>query len=309
MHSKNLTNYYTNESVTDTFYSYQCKSYIALNSLFFMIKIKPLDVILWTFRRNENDIVNLYNVLSPMMQLASGGNMLNFGYWDNNDVSPIMAQNKLCDLVGNMAELDSAKSLLDIGSGLSSPALRWASSYPKIEIACVNINYLQLQAAKNHLKQGISNFSIYEINSTSTMLPFSKNSADRIIALESAQHFKPFKDFISESNRILKKDGILTFAIPVTRKKSNIKNLGMLSFTWPSEHYDKDFIIRVTSKKFDVIEKMEIGSHVFEPLTDYYVKNRTKLQDTYIKTISILCRKYFIQIIIKNEKGFTGKIN
>jgi len=39
------------------------------------------------------------------------------------------------------------------------------------------------------------------------MLPFSKNSADRIIALESAQHFKPFKDFISESHRILKKDG------------------------------------------------------------------------------------------------------
>jgi len=155
---------------------------------------------LWIFRRNENDVVNLYNVLSPVMQLATGGNMLNFGYWDNNDVSPIMAQNKLCDLVGNMAELDSAKSLLDIGSGLSSPALRWASSYPEIEISCVNINYLQLQTAKNHLKQGISNFSIYEINSTSTMLPFPKNSADRIIALESAQHFKPFKDFISESN-------------------------------------------------------------------------------------------------------------
>jgi len=233
-----------------------------------MMKIKPLDVILWTFRRNENDIVNLYNVLSPVMQLASGGNMLNFGYWDKSETSPIMAQNNLCDLVGNLAELDSAKSLLDIGSGLSSPALRWASSYPEIEISCVNINYLQLQTAKNHLKQEISNFSIYEINSTSTMLPFTKNSADRIIALESAQHFKPFKDFISESNRILKKDGIFTFAIPVTRKKSNIKNLGMLSFTWPSEHYDKDFIIDVTSKKFDVIEKIEIVSHVFEQLTD-----------------------------------------
>ena len=76
-----------------------------------MIKIKPLDVILWTFRRNENDVVNLYNVLSPVMQLASGGNMLNFGYWDKSDASPIMAQNKLCDLVGNMAELDSAKSI------------------------------------------------------------------------------------------------------------------------------------------------------------------------------------------------------
>ena len=265
-------------------------------------------MVLWTFRRNENDVVNLYNVLSPVMQIASGSNMLNFGYWDRSGISPIMAQKKLCDLVGKMAELDSAKSLLDIGSGLSSPALRWALSYPEIAILCVNINYLQLQAAKNYLKKEISNFSIHEINSTSTMLPFSKNSADRIIALESAQHFKPFKDFISESNRILKKDGILTFAIPVTRKKSNIRNLGMLSFTWSSEHYDKDFIIDVTSKKFDVIEKMEIGSHVFEPLTDYYIKNRAKLQSIILKQYPSYVENILFKSLLKMKKASQEKL-
>ena len=36
-------------------------------------------MVLWTFRRNENDVVNLYNTLSPVMQLATGGDMLNFG--------------------------------------------------------------------------------------------------------------------------------------------------------------------------------------------------------------------------------------
>ena len=273
-----------------------------------MVKINPLDVILWTFRRNENDVVNLYNVLSPVMQLATNGDMLNFGYWDKNTISPIKAQNRLCDLVGNMAELDSANSLLDIGSGLSSPALRWALSYPKIEISCVNINYQQLQTAKNHLKERIPNFSIYEINSTSTMLPFSKNSVDRIIALESAQHFKPFKDFISESNRILKKDGVFTFAIPVTGKKSNIKNLGMLSFTWSSEHYDKDFIIDTTSKKFSVTEKMEIGSHVFEPLADYYVKNRKFLQDIILKQYPSYVENILFKSLLKMKKASQEKL-
>jgi len=273
-----------------------------------MIKINPLDVILWTFRRNENDVVNLYNVLSPVMQLATSGNMLNFGYWDENTTSPIKAQNKLCDLMGNIAELDSANSLLDIGSGLSSPALRWALSYPKIEISCVNINYQQLQTAKNHLKERIPNFSIYEINSTSTMLPFSKNSVDRIIALESAQHFKPFKDFISEASRILKKDGIFTFAIPVTRKKSNIKNLGMLSFTWSSEHYDKDFIIDATSKKYSVVEKMEVGSHVFEPLTDYYVKNRKSLQDIILKQYPSYVENILFKSLLKMKKASQEKL-
>ena len=158
-----------------------------------MFKINPLDVILWTFRRNENDVVNLYNTLSPVMQLATGGNMLNFGYWSKEDTSPIDAQNRLCDKVGKIAELDSANSLLDVGSGLSSPAIMWSMLYPNIDISCVNINYIQLQLAQKIVKKKILNSTIHEINSTSTVLPFSTNSMERVIALESAQHFKPFK--------------------------------------------------------------------------------------------------------------------
>ena len=247
---------------------------------------------LWTFRRNENDVVNLYNTLSPVMQLATGGNMLNFGYWEDNDISPITAQNRLCDITGSMAELNSAKSLLDIGSGLSSPAMKWSSLYPNIEISCINTNYDQLQVAKTLLKEKSLHYQIYGINSTSTMLPFVKNSVDRIIALESAQHFKPFENFIFESNRIIKKNGILTFAIPVTTKNVNLKKLGILAFTWSSEHYSEDFILDVASKKFHIVKKIQIGSHVFEPLADYYIKNRKKLRriilmqyPTYVENI------------------------
>ena len=251
---------------------------------------------LWTFRRNENDVVNLYNTLSPVMQLATGGNMLNFGYWEDNDISPITAQNRLCDITGSMAELNSAKSLLDIGSGLSSPAMKWSSLYPNIEISCINTNYDQLQVAKTLLKEKSLHYQIYGINSTSTMLPFVKNSVDRIIALESAQHFKPFEHFIFESNRIIKKNGILTFAIPVTTKNVNLKKLGILAFTWSSEHYSKDFILDVASKKFHIVKKIQIGSHVFEPLADYYIKNRKKLR----QIISLSYPSYVENILFKS---------
>ena len=251
---------------------------------------------LWTFRRNENDVVNLYNTLSPVMQLATGGNMLNFGYWEDNDISPITAQNRLCDITASMAELNSAKSLLDIGSGLSSPAMKWSSLYPNIEISCINTNYDQLQVAKNLVKEKSLHYQIYGINSTSTMLPFVKNSVDRIIALESAQHFKPFENFIFESNRIIKKNGILTFAIPVTTKNANLKKLGILAFTWSSEHYSKDFILNVVSKKFHIVKKIQIGSHVFEPLADYYIKNRKKLR----QTISLSYPSYVENILFKS---------
>ena len=210
---------------------------------------------LWTFRRNENDVVNLYNTLSPVMQLATGGNMLNFGYWHKEDISPVNAQNRLCNKIGELAELESANSLLDIGSGLSAPAIIWAKLYPDVNISCLNINYIQLQLAKKIVEEKTPNSMINEINSTSTMLPFSTNSLERIIALESAQHFKPFHDFISESYRVLKKNGILTFAMPVIKNNSSVKKLGILALTWSSEHYKQDFVISKTTKKFKIIKK------------------------------------------------------
>ena len=268
-----------------------------------LFKINPIEIALWTFRRNEKDVVNLYNTLSPVIQLAVGGDMLNFGYWNKKDTSPIDAQNRLCDKIGKIAELNSANSLLDVGSGLSSPAIMWAKLFPNIDISCLNINYTQLQLAKKIVKEKIPNSVIHEINSTSTMLPFSTNSVERIIALESAQHFKPFSNFISESHRVLKKDGIFTFAIPVVKKNSSIKNLGILALTWSSEHYTQDFVISKTTRKFKLIEKTEIGSDVFESLTNYYIKNRNMLKNKILTQYPSYVENILFKSLLKMKKA------
>jgi len=256
---------------------------------------------LWTFRRNENDVVNLYNALSPVMQLATGGNMLNFGYWHKDDISPIDAQNRLCAKIAQLTELDSANTLLDVGSGLSSPSMMWSRLYPSISILCLNINYNQLQLAKQTLNKNRVNSMINIINSTATKFPLPSNSMERIIALESAQHFKPFHNFITESYRVLKNDGILTFAIPVTTKNSNMK-LGILSLTWSSEHYSEDFVISKTSEKFRITKKIKIGSDVFEPLTDYYVKNRQTLRKNILTTYPSYVENILFKSLLKMKK-------
>ena len=256
---------------------------------------------LWTFRRNENDVVNLYNTLSPVMQLATGGNMLNFGYWHKDDTSPIDAQNRLCTKIAQLTELDSTNTLLDVGSGLSSPSMMWSRLYPSISILCLNINYNQLQLAKQTLNKNRVNSMINVINSTATKFPLPSNSMERIIALESAQHFKPFHNFISESYRVLKNDGILTFAIPVTTKNSNMK-LGILSLTWSSEHYSEDFIISKTCEKFRITKKIKIGSNVFEPLTDYYVKNRQILRKNILTTYPSYVENILFKSLLKMKK-------
>ena len=256
---------------------------------------------LWTFRRNENDVVNLYNTLSPVMQLATGGNMLNFGYWHKDDTSPIDAQNRLCTKIAQLTELDSTNTLLDVGSGLSSPSMMWSRLYPSISILCLNINYNQLQLAKQTLNKNRVNSMINVINSTATKFPLPSNSMERIIALESAQHFKPFHNFISESYRVLKNDGILTFAIPVTTKNSNMK-LGILSLTWSSEHYSEDFVISKTCEKFRITKKIKIGSNVFEPLTDYYVKNRQILRKNILTAYPSYVENILFKSLLKMKK-------
>ena len=264
-------------------------------------------MVLWTFRRNENDVVNLYNTLSPVMQLATGGNMLNFGYWKKDDLSPVDAQNRLCNEVGKLAELNSASSLLDVGSGLSSPTITWATSYPSINILCLNINYLQLQIAKKTVSKKISSSTVHGINSTATKFPLASNSMERIIALESAQHFRPFSNFISESYRVLKKDGILSFAIPVTKKKLNIK-LGILALTWSSEHYSNDFIISKTRQKFKIIKKIEIGSNVFEPLANYYIKNRHRIRKNIQTQYPSYVENILFKSLLKMKKASDEKL-
>jgi len=248
--------------------------------------INPLELFLWTFRKNEKDVVNLYNTLSDVMRLVTTSNMLNFGYWDEEITNPIDAQTKLCKIFGQLAELETAKKIVDIGSGFSAPAIQWKSKFNSLEIACLNINFNQLKQSSQIIKKTFDHSNsdslsgIYLLNATSNSLPFENESFDRILVLESAQHIKPFDIFIAESNRILKNDGILVLALPVVNERIAAKvKLGILGITWSSEHYTIDFIKScITNCGLRILEIQKIGSKVYEPLVNYYIENRDSLK-------------------------------
>ncbi len=114
---------------------------------------------------------------------------------------------------------------------------------------------------------------------------------------------EPFNNFISESYRVLKKDGILTIAMPVVKKKSNIRNLGILSLTWSSEHYSEHFVINEITKKFKLIKKIEIGPNVFEPLASYYFKNRKRLQNKILTHYTSFVENMLFKSLLKMKKS------
>ena len=269
---------------------------------FFLISINPIDVFLWTFRKNERDVVNLYNTMSPVMQIATGGSMLNFGYWSSEHLDPISAQENLCNIFGNLSELSTAKTVLDVGSGLSAPSKLWRDSYPDLNLYDVNINFKQLSFLKDTK-------NIEFLNSTSTKLPFMDNSVDRVLALESAQHFKPLEDFISESKRVLMKSGFLIMAVPITLKNSSLSKLGLLKFTWSSEQYSLDYLKNlIFSNGFKIIDETLIGSNVYDPLTDYYVENRKLLSGKILQHYPRYMEKILYNSLLKMKKASQEKI-
>ena len=250
-----------------------------------MLTVNLVDVVLWTFRRNEKDVIKLYDSLSSIMQLATGGTMLNFGYWEGDVHSPVEAQSKLCSLVGNLADLSSSNTIIDVGSGYGTPALQWSEEFKPRNIICLNINSKQLVKG---FKRRNQQTHISYINSTSLSLPFADRTVERIIALESAQHFKPLIQFVQESNRVLKQKGLLVMAIPVITNGSFLSlplfaKLGILSVSWASEHYKvKSVISMVKSHGFEIKDIKYIGSSVYEPLARYYIDNREKLKNIII---------------------------
>ncbi len=235
------------------------------------------------------------------MQLATGGSMLNFGYWSSKNTNPISAQDNLCMIFADMAELSSGKHAIDVGSGLSAPSKLWRDAFPELLLYNVNINLKQLSFSGNQK-------NIEFINSTSSKIPFANNSMDRVLALESAQHFKPLGDFISESRRVLTNSGLLVMAVPVITDNSTLGKLDLLKFTWSSEHYNIEYLKNlIQSGGFSILDERLIGDSVYEPLADYYIDNRNKMKKSIIKQYPQYVEKILFKSLQKMKKASEEK--
>ena len=278
---------------------------------------------LWIFKQTERDIIKLYNYLTPYVRTAvndSNDYMLNFGYWLKNSNDPVKAQHELSAIFSKFAKFDTVEMIADVGSGFSAPAVQWRSEYPHLKILCIDINYTELNTARKMVIFPPSNPShtssdrISLINASSAMLPFGKEKLDMIVAFESAQHFQSIAKFLEVSRAILKPDGLVVLAIPVidlkslemgknqnvsiVKKMRLMKKLGILYFSWASQHYDIDTIsISIRNHGYQVQEFQQIGHQVYEPLAEYYVRNRANIRNRLIQSFSSYKQRIFFEVV------------
>jgi cyclopropane fatty-acyl-phospholipid synthase-like methyltransferase len=253
------------------------------------ISVNPLEVLLWNRRHSGKDIVKIYTKLAPLMQVGADTKMLNFGLWDGTSSLPA-AQKKMTDYMSDFADFANAKKILDVGSGFCVPASIWKQKFPHLEIFCLDLNFDQL----NHeSKTGI----VEPLNSSSDCLPFSDGMFDRVVALESAQHFTRLGEFFAESKRVLSDGGRLVIAIPIAADSELLAlKLGILNITWVSKKYTKTRLLDAIKNSGLGIKKQEsVGNLVYEPFADYYIQNRQalrqKLAETYSQNVESLIFK------------------
>jgi cyclopropane fatty-acyl-phospholipid synthase-like methyltransferase len=213
--------------------------------------------------------------------------------------------------------------IADVGSGFSAPAVQWRSEYPHLRILCVDINYMELSTARKMVifpppppnSSPASSDRISLINASSAMLPFGKDKLDMIVAFESAQHFQSIDNFLEVSRSILKPGGLIVLAIPVVDLKSlekgeenqNVsivkklklmKKLGILYFSWASQQYDINTISKsIINHGYQIEEFQRIGHHVYEPLAEYYVRNRENIRRRLIQSFATYKQRMFFEFV------------
>jgi hypothetical protein len=85
--------------------------------------------------------------------------------------------------------------------------------------------------------------------------------------------------------------------------------LGILKFTWSSEQYDLDFVKNsIQSSGFTIIEEQLIGKNVYEPLANYYLKNRDDLRTVIKQKYPDFVEKILYKSILKMKKASEDKI-
>lgn len=89
-----------------------------------------------------------------------------------------------------------------------------------------------------------------------------------------------------------------------------MKKLGILYFCWASQHYDVDTISKsIRNHGYQVEEFQRIGHHVYEPLVEYYARNRTKIRNRWIQSFESYKQRIYFEVVEYLVYGSALKMN
>lgn len=127
------------------------------------------------------------------------------------------------DLKNALSKLPPGGSLLDIGCWDGKKTLYWAKALKTKNIFGLEIDKKATQKAKKR------NIKAFSIDITNDKWPIKNNSIDYVLSNLVIEHLSDVDRFISESKRVLKKDG---YTIVCTNNLASWHNIISLFFGW-----------------------------------------------------------------------------
>ncbi|MEU0483717.1 methyltransferase domain-containing protein [Streptosporangium sp. NPDC006013] len=217
----------------------------------------------------ESRAKRAYEIFPPSTWTALNdhSSYLNFGYWRDEADTLDDACQALAEKLADAAGFQEGDRILDAGFGYGDQDFMWLKRHNPEKIVGLNVTpkHVQVAQAKAH-EHGLDDRLIFQEGSA-TAMTFEPGSFDRVVALESALHFRTRDEFFRQAHHILRPGGVLATADVVPLKVNKDDHRDLFSTTVPGENlYDgNEYVARLRAAGFVHAQLTSIRTQVFEP--------------------------------------------
>lgn len=174
------------------------------------------------FKQGRNPAATVYDSIGSDFFLAIAPGWLNLGLWEGEGTereAPLAVRRLVAALA---EELPTEGVILDVGNGLGVQDVVIAEIARPRRFVAMNITESQLRAGRVPMKEAGAS----PILADAMRIPLANDSADGIISVEAAFHFKSRRRFFDEAFRVLRSGGILSMSdVPITRRLRGTREL------------------------------------------------------------------------------------
>lgn len=230
----------------------------------------------------------IYDLLSTAW-VTERGHYLNLGYW-RRAVNIEEASDALAMLVAETASMGEGDVVLDCGFGFGDQDILWAQTLRPHQIIGLNITASQVIVARDRIAAAGLQDLVDLRHGSATEMAVESQSVDRVVALESAFHFRTRERFFREAWRVLRPGGRLVTAdiIPLP-SASALSTLLKQRLTWslaaskfviPAENaYSRlGYHSKLVRCGFEQVKVESIRDHVYAPLHQYLTDHPQRIE-------------------------------